>query len=116
LKIDRTRISPKALELKTNFRSHAGLVDPLNEMFEAIFPHDVKHASAKVDFLSSIPRTLEHPEGTYQVHSSFSTSERSSRDDVQRAESKEIVNIIRRHMPALEDARKHGKEFTIAVL
>ncbi len=109
-------ISTKALDLKTNFRSHAGLVDPLNEMFDIVFPHRVKHGSADVRFLSAMPGNEAKPAGAYEVHADFTASEKSSREEAQKRENNEILRIIRHHQPKMYAAGEQGKDFTVAIL
>jgi len=110
------QLSAKPLDLKTNFRSHAGLVDPLNAMFGTVFPYGIKHGSADVRFLPATPGNEANPAGAYQIHADFMTAEKSSRDDAQQRETEEILKIIRRHQPRIEEARARGEEFTVAVL
>jgi ATP-dependent helicase/nuclease subunit A len=114
--IGTSRLSPDALGLKTNFRSHAGLVNPLNKMFETIFPHGVQHASTDVEFLPAAAWNESRPQGAYQVHTKFTGAGLSSKEDLQREEADEVIQIIRSHLPAIARARERGNEFTIAVL
>jgi ATP-dependent helicase/nuclease subunit A len=111
-----SQFSVRALDLKTNFRSHAGLVEPLNTIFDIIFPHGVKRGSADVSFLRATPGNGATPAGAYQIHTDFMTSEKSSRDDAQRRETEEILKIIRQHQPKIERAGDQGREFTVAIL
>ena len=110
------QLSARALDLKTNFRSHAGLVDPLNKMFDTVFPHGVKHGSADVKFLPATPGNEAKPDGAYQIHPDFTTMEKSSREEAQKRETNEILRIIRNHQPRMDAAGEQGKEFTIAIL
>jgi ATP-dependent exoDNAse (exonuclease V) beta subunit len=110
------RLAVKPLDLETNFRSHAGLVDPLNAMFTTVFPHRVKHASADVRFLPATPKKERRPEGSFHIHPDFTISEKRSRDSLRRRETEEILKIVRRLQPRVDRARDHGEEFTVAVL
>jgi ATP-dependent helicase/nuclease subunit A len=110
------QLSVRALDLKTNFRSHAGLVNQLNTIFAIIFPHGVKHGSADVSFLPATPGNETIPAGAYQIHADFMTSEKASRDGAQQRETEEILKIIRRHQPRINEARDQGEEFTVAIL
>jgi ATP-dependent helicase/nuclease subunit A len=115
-----------SLNLKTNFRSNAGIVDRLNDMFEVVFPHRRKRDSAAVDFLPGVADKPEHPEGTFQVHASFiRTQNKASAGETDRAdaakaaqhnETAEILEIVRQHLPRIEKAIAGGEEFTIAIL
>jgi ATP-dependent exoDNAse (exonuclease V) beta subunit len=115
------------LQLKTNFRSCAELVNPLNAMFQAVFPHQTKHRSAGVDFLPSIapaiPNDREKSIGIYRVHPAF-LEEKNADDSDQRDPAKEarqqeiaeILDLVQRHLPRVEQARAANKDFTVAIL
>ncbi len=120
----------KKLQLKTNFRSNAGVVKPLNRMFDAVFPYGAKTGAAAVDFLPGVPANSDEPEGAYTVHASFVAAKEKSSEgdpslddsetapeiDPRQSETEEVLNILRRHLPAIEKARLYDEEFTVAVL
>ncbi len=106
------------LQLQTNFRSHAGLVERLNEIFRQVFGP----AAGEEYQVTFAPSTAHEPapsgKPSVKVWPSFSVS-RPEPDDkraVEEAEARRVVNIIQEHWPAVEsEARKNG-EFRIAVL
>ena len=106
------------LQLQTNFRSHAGLVDRLNEIFTQVFgpatgkEYQVTFAPSK----ASCPA----PRGDLGVKvwpflsvSRPSPEERRAAED---AEARQVVNIIQGHWPAVEKSKRKHDEFRIAVL
>jgi ATP-dependent exoDNAse (exonuclease V) beta subunit len=117
-----------SLQLKANFRSNAGVVDRLNEIFEVVFPHKRRQDSAGVDFLPGIADNSERPEAAFQVHASFiHTRKKASAaageidkteaaKEAQRRETTEVLDIVRQRLPEIERARAADKEFTIAIL
>ncbi len=114
------------LQLTTNFRSVAGIVDPLNQLFAKVFPHNARPESASVDYLHGTARDSATPDGAYNVHPSFPEPAADDSMDAAAAarrkaksrldETAAMLEIIRRHLPSVEQARRENKEFTIAVL
>ena len=110
------RLTP--LQLQTNFRSHAGLVDRLNEIFVQVFgpPTDQGY---QVTFAPSTAH-CPAPRGSLgvKVWPFFRTS-RPNADEKRTAddeEARQVVSIIQEHWPAVEAAEQKGGEFRIAVL
>ncbi len=124
------RLPLKTLQLATNFRSNAGVVKPVNKLFQVVFPHEAKEGSAAVDFLPGVPRDLKELKGAFEIHSSVAAAKDKnsgegpppSRGDAaidsddQELETEEVLKIIRRHQRKIYTARFQGKEFTVAVL
>jgi ATP-dependent exoDNAse (exonuclease V) beta subunit len=124
------RLPLKPVRLSMNFRSIAGVVKPLNAMFEVIFPHSPKVGAAAVDFLPGVPRDPEAPQHAFEVHPSFLAPKEKSIEgdlsaddadapldgDAGRSETAEILKIVQRQLPRIEAARARGEEFTVAVL
>ncbi len=122
-------LSLNNLQLATNFRSNAGVVDPLNEMFEIVFPHDAKAGAAVVGFLPGVPRKPGEPKGIFDVHANFAPAKNKGSEDnptgdpnaaaqaaAREQEAAEVLNVIQRHRPRIETAIQQGEEFTVAVL
>jgi ATP-dependent helicase/nuclease subunit A len=106
------------LQLQTNFRSHAGLVNRLNEIFEQVFRPGTGE-EYRVTFAPSTAH-CPAPRGSLGVKVwPFFSVPRPSEEEKQTAadaEARQVVNIIQEHWLAVETAkRKHG-EFRIAVL
>ncbi len=117
------------LQLATNFRSKAGVVNPLNEMFEIVFPHNAKAGAAVVQFLSGVSRNLGGSEGIVEVHANFAAAKNEDSRDyptpgtnrapeapAREQETAEVLSIIQHHLPRIDSANQQGKEFTVAVL
>lgn len=107
------------LQLHTNFRSHAGLVDRLNQMFLRIFE---PHQDADDYQVSFSPSTAQEPAprggGGVRVWPFFRASKPDPEEKrrVAEAEARQVVSIIQDHWKRIETAQKQGKEFRIAVL
>jgi ATP-dependent helicase/nuclease subunit A len=111
----------KNLRLATNFRSIAGVVKPLNTMFEVVFPHRRREGSASVDFLPGVPSDTAAPKGAFEVHVAFAERNKSAAQEPSHAaadekETEEVLRVVRRHWRRIYRARLQGKEFTVAVL
>lgn len=109
------------VQLSVNFRSHAGLTDPLNGMFTRICAGDPPPGSAAVAFASATAREPAPPEPALHVHPQIlgTPVRRPTLDEVREAqqqEAQEILRIIERHLPAIEAARAEGKDYRVAVL
>ncbi len=106
------------LQLQTNFRSHAGLVDRLNEIFAQIFGP----ATGREYQVTFAPSTAHcpAPRGSLGVKvwpfflPSKATPEQKREAD--EAEARQVVSIIQEHWPAVEAAKHKESEFRIAVL
>jgi ATP-dependent helicase/nuclease subunit A len=109
------------LQLQTNFRTHAGLVDRLNDMFTQVFAldPDEKDLDYHVKFARSTaydqnPRS--RPE--LQIWPFFLPSKATPEQKriVAEAEAERVVSIIGEHWPTVERKLTEGGEFRIAVL
>jgi len=106
------------LQLQTNFRSHAGLVDRLNEIFKQIFGPR-KGREYQVTFAPSTAHSPA-PRGSlgvkvwpYLISSRATPEQKRAADE---AEARLVVSIIQEHWPAVEAAKHKESEFRIAVL
>ncbi len=103
------------LHLKANFRSHAGLVKPLNRYFGRIFAKSGR-GGVGVDFA---PSTATKPgEPAVHVHAFFpERDEEESVDSARNSEAKEVLSVLSEHYDRAERARlSAGPEYKIAVL
>ena len=106
------------LQLQTNFRSHAGLVDRLNEIFQQVFGP----ATGQEYQVTFAPSTAHcpAPRGSLgvRVWPFFRTSRPNAEEKraVDEAEARQVVSIIQEHWPAVEAAQRKGEDFRIAVL
>ena len=99
------------LALTANFRSHSGLVKPLNEHFNRIFA-----GGAAVPFAPA--EATERGKRAVHVHPFFERrSEPESRDTARADEARAVVDQVRRHLLLARQARVAGAHsYTIAVL
>jgi ATP-dependent helicase/nuclease subunit A len=106
------------LQLQTNFRSHAGLVDRLNEIFVQVFGPGTGEEYQVTFAPSSAHSPAPRGNPGVKVWPFFSVSRPDAEEKraAEDAEARQVVNIIQEHRPAVEKAQhKHG-EFRIAVL
>lgn len=106
------------LQLTTNFRSHRGLVDRLNQMLEPIFRQESKHGAPRVQFTPSEayePATV--PESVH-IHANLIPPQ-DSRDNSRRArlqaqqeEADQVLNIVRSHAGDI----RNNTRYVIAIL
>jgi ATP-dependent helicase/nuclease subunit A len=106
------------LQLQTNFRSHAGLVNRLNEIFEQIFGpatgREYQVTFAQSTAHSPAPRgSLGVKVWPYLISSRATPEQKRAADE---AEARQVVSIIQEHWPAVEAAKHKQSEFRIAVL
>ena len=106
------------LQLQTNFRSHAGLVNRLNEIFEQIFEPATgqDYQVAFAPSTANCPAPRGNPGVT--VWPFFSTSRPSTEEkrSAEDTEARRVVSIIQEHLPAVEAAKRKQGKFRIAVL
>jgi ATP-dependent exoDNAse (exonuclease V) beta subunit len=106
------------LQLSENFRSHAGLVDPLNRHFATIFGQPRAHA--EVTFAPSTAATpaLDDLDQAVQIHPFFCSPR--DPDSVAQARADQIarvVDLVEQQLPRIQAARQAaGPSYTIAIL
>lgn len=112
------------LTLQVNFRSHALLTNPLNQVFEPVFAAGLVPQTSPVTFTPSTAHTpavetVHTP--AFQVH----TQLRDARDkaltparklDLQHREAELVADIILAHQPRIDQARQNHSEYRVAVL
>jgi ATP-dependent helicase/nuclease subunit A len=111
------------LELKMNFRSHAGVVDRLNEVFAEVFSIDSIDRAGEgyhVAFAPSVARKPA-PNGTQKsvyVTAQFipSNAGAEEKNAASRAEAAQVLRVIQRHVEEMEAAKREDRAFRIAVL
>jgi ATP-dependent helicase/nuclease subunit A len=111
------KMSP--VQLQTNFRSHAGLVDPLNKIFAQVFG-SLTGQDYQVTFAPSIAHKPATGDKTaVKVWPFFldSRAEMEEKRAAEEAEARQVVTIIEQYLPSIDQAArdKHG-EFRVAVL
>jgi ATP-dependent exoDNAse (exonuclease V) beta subunit len=100
------------LTLRRNFRSDAGIVNPLNKMFTAIGENQIKGAVEKSEFTAAVANEDSSQVHALHVHAHFT----DDGSDLNATEVEEAVKVIERHLPAIEQARRSGTDFRVGVL
>jgi ATP-dependent helicase/nuclease subunit A len=106
------------IQLSTNFRSHAGLTDKWNVIFEKVFQRD---GATGVPFSPSYASVEALPVEAVQVHPQIiGTPDRKVTPEdkklVQEGEAWQVLDIIDSHQPAIAQALANGEEYRVAVL
>jgi ATP-dependent exoDNAse (exonuclease V) beta subunit len=109
------------LRLQTNFRSHAGLVDRLNELFKQVFgeaPSEAGH-TYHVAFSESSASRPRPPNSVGVRVWPFLLPPKASPDQklaMQDAQASRVVQIVQQHWPEIQAKQKEQGEFRVAVL
>jgi ATP-dependent helicase/nuclease subunit A len=111
------------LQLSANFRSHAGLTEPLNAYFDTIFSGAHAAGAAAVSFSPSEAVSDALPDPSVCLHSRFlpglerGRPDRDACDAEWQHEAEEVIAIIEKHLPRIaEAAADPSLSYTIAVL
>lgn len=118
---DENRIHCETVQLSVNFRSRSGLTEPLNEFFTAIGDKPAPPGSAAVTFAPATSSTTAPADQSVYIHpqligSATGRPAREERDEARRQEARDVLDIIERHLPRIEQARAAGAEYRVAVL
>ena len=109
------------VQLRANFRSHAGLVDRLNEIFEPIFAHDPTRDDDdyQVPFVQSTASEPAESVAPVQVWPFFreAAGPQGGRAAAH-AEARQVVSIVQSHWPKMRAELNNGSggRYQIAVL
>jgi len=109
------------VQLSVNFRSHAGLTEPINQMFRTLCAADVLPGAASVPFAEATAFTAAPPEKSLHVHPRLiGTADRrptpADITDAQEQEARDVLRILEQHLPHIERAQAAGEEYRVAVL
>jgi ATP-dependent helicase/nuclease subunit A len=115
------RIACRPVRLTVNFRSHAGITDPLNEFFTAIGADAPPAGSAAVSFspsTASLPARSGKSVHIYpQIVGSHDRRPAPSEiREARRQEARHVLGALQRHLPDIARAREAGAEYRVAVL
>ncbi len=103
--------------LSANFRTAHALVASLNTAFSAIFGGD---DGSGIRFSPATParNNTGTPQSSVQLHLDFlaSSATREERETARDAQARALVDLIRTHLPRIEEARQRGEKYRIAVL
>lgn len=114
-------LTAEMLELRVNFRSHARLTDPLNEVFAPVFAAATGAQSAQVGFTASTA-AVEAVETVYdpplQVHAQLFRKDETTEQKraLRQQEAETVATIIEQHRERMEAARVSGSEYRVAIL
>jgi ATP-dependent helicase/nuclease subunit A len=114
---EKSTIACVLVQLSTNFRSHAGLTEDWNKVFDAVFD-----GSASVPFSPSyaaepaiIADALRiHPQVIFPKNGSATSLE--EKEDAQKREAQQVLEIVERHRPEIARAQTAGSEYRVAIL
>ena len=109
------------IQLSVNFRSHAGLTEPINEIFTAVCAGTPLPGSAAVAFVEAAASAPALSGQAVQVHPQVigTLDDPPTQADVRQAQDREaeqVLRILSRQLPLTEQARVEGKEYRVAVL
>ena len=118
---DENCIHCDTVRLSVNFRSHSGLTAPLNSFFERIGAEPAPPGSAAVDFAPAISSASAPSGQSIHIHPQLigSAAGRPAREEclqARRQEARDVLHVIERHLPRIEQARATGAEYRVAVL
>jgi ATP-dependent exoDNAse (exonuclease V) beta subunit len=115
------RIRCHPVQLSVNFRSHAGLTGPLNSIFRAICSDDPPPGAAAVRFAEATSSSPAPPYASLHIHPQLigSADRRPTLADfanAQQQEALDVLHILERQLPLIEQARATNAEYRVAVL
>jgi ATP-dependent exoDNAse (exonuclease V) beta subunit len=114
-------LTAETLKLRVNFRSHARLTEPLNEVFEPVFAAASGAAGAGVEFEASSAAVEEVAtifEPPLQVHAQLRSADADAEQKraLRLREAETVAGIIEQHAERIAAAQEAGEEYRIAVL
>jgi ATP-dependent helicase/nuclease subunit A len=119
------QVECESLELSVNFRSHLGLIEPLNRVFAPVFATNTPAQAAPVSFSPSTAAVDQSVDTVFmpplQVHAQVVDTRDPERADEEKQsarqrEAETIVEIIQQHEARVARAEAAGEEYRIAVL
>ncbi len=117
-----TPLALTTLELRTNFRSERGVLEPLNTMFETVFSASRFSSVNAVKFSPATPapatpdRAGDGPDAVH-IHTSFLCKDADApTGEGKHREAAEVLDIVTQHLPRIEAAKRNGDEYRLAVL
>ena len=101
-----------ALTLGRNFRSDAGIVEPLNQMFSKLGEDRLSGAGIRSHFAPAVANEGTPTEHAVKTIAHFDDGAGGTAEQ----EALRVVDVVRRHQPAIEHARATDTEFRVAIL
>ncbi len=108
----------RPISLSANFRSHAGLTEPLNAWFANIFANHHTPGSAAVPFSRSEAVVPALPGQSVHLHPHFvPKGDKAETERAAKQEANEVIQVIQQHLPRIRKAETSPEDtFTVAVL
>jgi ATP-dependent helicase/nuclease subunit A len=115
LALDGYRYSLTTLQLSTNFRSTPAIVQELNDIFERVL---VEGSEEGVAYASSTSSRIAEPVSTSPLHVHVHPWQKdvNTPESVNAAVADQVMDVIRTHLPAIEQAERDGSRYRVAVL
>ncbi len=116
------RLRCRPVQLSVNFRSHAGLTEPLNGVFDVICAEAAPAGSASVPFARATAFNSSKPSQTgLHIHPQIigaadRNPTRAEDMAAQREEAEVVLNIVEQYLPQIRHARDTGLEYRVAIL
>ncbi len=119
---ENNRLLCEPAQLTVNFRSHAGLTEPLNRIFDLICAEQAPSGAASVPFVrATSPASASLAQPALHLHPQIiGTADRrptlEMQEEAARREAFEVLEVLDHHLPAIEHARATGGEYRVAIL
>ena len=116
------RLLCQPVQLSVNFRSHAGLTDPLNAIFELICAEEAPPGAASVPFARATSSALaDLSQLSLHIHPQVigAADRRPSLADIANAQQQEaldILQILEQNLPRIAQAQAADAEYRVAIL
>ncbi len=116
------RLRCRPVQLSVNFRSHAGLTEPLNSIFDLVCAADTLPGSASVPFVrATAAQGSATSQAALHIHPQIiGSADRGPTpadwNDAGRREAAELVGVLEQYLPQIRHARDTGTEYRVAVL
>jgi ATP-dependent exoDNAse (exonuclease V) beta subunit len=117
-----TPVRCQPVQLSVNFRSHAGLTDPLNAIFDLICAAEAPPGAASVCFARAKSSAAADPsQPSLHIHPQVigSSDRRPTPADLANApqqEALDVLHILEQHLPRIAQAQAAGAEYRVAIL
>lgn len=118
LELETAHFDVTPLALSTNFRSIPAILQPLNDVFSQVFVDDDGADSVTyVPAVSSQPNADAAKPDALHIHTRLiSDDPQNSTAFAHEAQADDVLQQILRHLPAIEQARRTGTKYRVAVL
>ena len=109
------------VQLTVNFRSHAGLTEPLNEIFTAVCADASPPGSAAVPFAEAVASAPALHGRAIHIHPELigSPEQAPTQADfraAQEREAEQVLRILEERLPLIEAVRAGNREYRVAIL